>query len=136
MACSTRGPLFIDYGRVRALVAARLRASSAHGVSRKPRDPLLFIAAATDGGRPQMLCAAVPIAAHYALADTMIPVTASTLDRLLIVLRHHDEGAEGSTTITAAPLEQRYAAGSDRGRLAYDAQARLLLGHCLGQDRR
>jgi len=56
----------------------------------------LFIAAATDGGRPQMLCAAVPIAAHYALADTMIPAAASTLDRLLIVLRLHDEARKAA----------------------------------------
>jgi hypothetical protein len=41
----------------------------------------------------------------------MIPPVVSALDRLRIVLRHRDEGAEGSTTIPAAPLEQRYAAG-------------------------
>jgi hypothetical protein len=64
-----------------------------------------------------------------ALADMMLTPAASALDRLRIVLRHRDEGAGGSTTIAAAPLEQRYAAGTDHGRQAYDAEARLLLRH-------
>ena len=71
-----------------------------------------------------------------ALADTMIPPWASVLNRFRIVLRHRDEGAGGGAAITAAPLEQRYTAGIDRGRQPYDAEARLLLRHCLGQDRR
>jgi hypothetical protein len=57
------------------------------------------------------------------LTDTMLLPAASALDRLRMVLRRRDEGAGGSTTIAAAPLEQRYAAGTDRGRQAYDAEA-------------
>src|SRR3984957_3948290 len=75
----------------------------------------------------------LPSAPHY-LAETMIPPAALALDRLRIVLRHRNEGAGGSSTITAAPLEQRYAPGFDCGREPYDAEANVLLRHCHGQD--
>jgi hypothetical protein len=52
----------------------------------------------------------------------MVPPTASALN-LRVVLRRRNEGAGGSATITAAPLEQSYAAGIDRRRQADNAQA-------------